>query len=145
MRNTKKTLTRYLITAGCALAASGLLLWMLDFSSAENLAEKYRILSDAFSLPGVLLTCFFGLLWVSSYGFFDGLRYMFSRVGNMFVPGKIPKHETYYDYKMRKQEKREEKEGEQGSLSFLLFVGLGFILVAVIFVVLYESAYVPTK
>ena len=144
MRNTKKTVTRYLTTTVLALAASGVLLWMMNFSSAESLAEKYRILSDAFSVPGVLLVCFFGLLWVSSYGFFDGLKYMFGRIGNMFVPGKIPKHETYYDYKMRRREKREENEG-QGSLSFLLFVGLGLIRVAVIFVALYESAYVPTK
>ena len=144
MKNTKKTVIRYLTTAVCALAASGVLLWMMDFSSAESLAEKYRILSDAFSVPGVLLVCFFGLLWVSSYGFFDGLKYMFGRIGNMFIPGNIPKHETYYDYKMRRREKREENEG-QGSLSFLLFVGLGLILVAVIFVALYESAYVPTK
>lgn len=144
MRNTKKTVTRYLTTTVLALAASGVLLWMMNFSSAESLAEKYRILSDAFSVPGVLLVCFFGLLWVSSYGFFDGLKYMFGRIGNMFVPGKIPKHETYYDYKMRRREKREENE-DQGSLSFLLFVGLGLLLVAVIFVVLYESAYVPTK
>ena len=141
MRNTERPLVRYLTTVGGALAASGGILWLRNFSSAATLAEKYRILSDAFSIPGILLMCFFGLIWVSSDGFFDGLGYTFSRIGGMFVPGMRAKHETYFDYKMRKRDKREEREN--GGFGFLFFVGLAFVLISVVFVILFETVYVP--
>ena len=140
MNGTRKTVIKYLATIGGAMLMCLIVIWLRDLGSEENLAQRYRILADAFSVPGVILMCFSGIMWVSSDGFFDSLGYAFSRVGGMFIPFIKTKHETYYDYKQRKKEKRK-KEG----FWYLFFVGFGFVLISVVFVVLYEMTYVPTK
>jgi len=136
MKNTKKTVIKYLVTIGIAFAATLLVIWLRDLANEEVLQERYRILADAFCVPGVILMCFSGIMWVASDGFFDGLAYAFGRVGGMFIPAYKVKHETFFDYKQRKKEKRAEKEGT--SFWYLFFVGLGFVLVSAIFTVLYE-------
>ncbi len=136
MKNTKKTVIKYLVTIGIAFAATLLVIWLRDLSAEGDLQQRYRILADAFCVPGVILMCFSGIMWVASDGFFDSLGYAFSRVGGMFIPAFKIKHETFFDYKQRKSEKRAEKES--GSFWYLFFVGLGFVLVSAIFTVLYE-------
>ena len=140
MNNTKKTVTKYLVTIGVAALATLLVIWLRDLSAEHDLAQRYRILADAFCVPGVILMCFSGIMWVSADGFFDSLGYAFSRIGGMFMPAYKVKHETYFDYKQRKNDKRAEKEG--GSFWFLFFVGLGYVLVSVVFTVLYEMNFV---
>ncbi len=138
MKNTGNAVVKYLVTIGAAAFASLLILWLRDYWSAQTLVAQYRILADAFTIPGVILMCFSGLMWVSSDGFFDSIGYAFSRVGNMFIPFMKNKHETFYDYKLRKGDKR-----KGGSFWFLFFVGLGFVLVSLIFVILHGTVYVP--
>ncbi len=138
MKDTKKTVIKYLVTFGVALAVSILIICMSNIGSVDSMAEKYKILANAFTIPGVILACFSGLLWVASDGFFDSITYSFSRIGGMFIPMFKSKHETFYDYKQRKKDKRAEKGSE--SFWFLFFVGLAFILISVIFIILYENA-----
>ncbi len=138
MKDTKKTVIRYLITFGAALAVSMLIIWLRDLNYAESAAERYKILSDAFTVPGVVLVCFSGLLKLSSDGFFDSIAYSFSRVGGMLIPFFKTKHETYYDYKMRKAEKR-----GQINFRFLFLVGMVFIIISLIFILLYEKYKLP--
>lgn len=140
MNNTKKTVIKYLLTIGGAALAVLLVIWLRDLAAESDLAQRYRILADAFCVPGAILMCFSGIMWVSSDGFFDSLGYAFSRVGGMFLPAYKVKHETYFDYKQRKNGKRAEKEG--GSFWYLFFVGLGFVLVSAVFTVLYEMNFV---
>ena len=139
MKDGHKLLLKYSITLVSAGLMTLILLWLRDYGAAESLQDKYKILADAFSIPGMLLVLFTGLLWVSSEGVFDGLGYAFSRVGSLFVPfhKKSMEHKTYYDYKMEKKDKR-----AQG-YSFLFFVGLLFIAISVVFILLFESVYVP--
>ncbi len=136
MKDAKKSVVKYLVTIGISFAASLFIMWLRDIGAADTLATQYKILADAFTVPGVILVCFSGIMWVASDGFFDSLGYAFSRVGGMFIPFLRSKHETYYDYKQRKGEKRDEKGN---SFWYLFFVGIGFILVSVVFVVLYET------
>jgi hypothetical protein len=114
-------------------------MWLRGFDSAPSLQEQYRILADSFSIPGLLLVLFTALIWVSSEGAFDGLGYAFSRVGSMFIPfhKKSLEHKTYYDYKMEKKDKRAH------GYSFLFFVGLFYLAVSIVFIILFESVYVP--
>lgn len=139
MKDGHKLLLKYSITTVAAGLFTLLLLWLRDFGSAETLEDQYRILADAFSIPGMLLILFTGLVWVSSEGAFDGLGYAFSRVGSMLIPffKKSLEHQTYYDYKMSKKDKRAH------GYSFLFFVGLVFLAVGIVFIVLHSSVYVP--
>lgn len=141
MKNTKKTLISYAVTTSIGLLAAYAIMSMQGLFTEPDVVVIYRILADAFSVPGVLLMCFAGLVWVSSDGFFDALGYTAARVGGMFIPAYRAKHENYLTYKQRKNKERSEKE--RGSIGFLLFVGLGFFIITIVFYVLYYSVYVP--
>ena len=135
MKNGGKLAIKYLVTAIAGGAFTVFVLWLRDFLGAPTLLEKYRILADAFTIPGVILVMLSLLVWASSEGAFDFLGYAASRVGDMLLPahGLSSKHETYYQYVERKRGKRAK------GFWFLLFVGLAFVAVAVVFVILYET------
>lgn len=139
MKDGHKLLLKYSITTVAAGIFTLLLLWLRDFGSADTLQDQYRILADPFSVPGILLILLTALIWASSEGAFDGLGYAFGRVGSMLIPffKKSLEHQTYYDYKMSKKDKRAH------GYSFLFFVGLVFLAVDIVFILLYESVYVP--
>ena len=135
MKDSRKIILRYTITTAAAGLMSLLALYLRDFGDATTLGDKYRMLADAFTIPGVLLIMFGALVWVSSEGFFDGLTYAFSRFGGMLIPffkgGK--EHLTYYDYKMKMKDKRAH------GYSFMFFVGIVFVAIAVVFIALFYS------
>ena len=139
MKNGHKLLLKYGITIAVAGLFSLLFMWGRGLWTADTPMEQYKILADAFSVPGMLLVLFGALLWVSSEGIFDGLGYAFNRVGSMFIPmhKKSAQHLTYYDYVMEKRGKRVH------GFSFLFFTGLLFIAISVPFIVLFNSVYVP--
>lgn len=136
MKNTKKTVIKYLVTVGIAFVATLLVIWLRDIANEGDIQERYRILADAFCVPGAVLMCSAGIMWVAADGFFDSLAYAFRRAGGMFIPAYKIKHETFFDYKQRKNEKRAEREDTD--FWYLFFVGLGFVLVSAIFTVLYK-------
>ena len=132
MKDNRKVIWRYVITTVSAGLVVLLMLRLNGFWEVDTIIEKYTILADAFTIPGVLLIMISALIWVSSEGFFDGLSYAFSRVGSYLIPfyRKSLEHENYYDYKQRKNEKR------LHGYSFLFFVGLAFFAVAIVFLCL---------
>lgn len=132
MRDTGKTLSKYLLTVGIGLAASIFILFLRGFSFDMPPVSMLAILADAFSIPGIVLVCVSLLIWVASEGTFDMIGYGFGRAASSLIPFMRKNDETFYDYKVRK------KEGRDGrSYWFVCFVGLGFILVAGIFLVIY--------
>ena len=139
MTNSRKVILKYSITTAAAGLMSLFVLYVRDFWNTATLAERYKHLADAFTIPGVLLIMIAALIWISSTGFFDGLTYAFTRIGGMFIPffKKGRQHQTYYDYKMAQKGK------EVKGYSFLFFVGLFFFTVSIVFVILFESVYVP--
>ena len=139
MKDGRKRLLKYSVAILCAAAFSFLILWLNEIGDAEILSDKFKILSDAFTVPGVLLIMVGALIWTSTQGIFDGLGYSFGRIGSMFIPlyQKSFEHLTYYDYKMSKVDKRIK------GYSFLFYVGIGFLVVGILFFVLYKIVYVP--
>ncbi len=139
MNGKKKIILQYSITAVCASIFTLSILWLRNFWTETDLAQKYRILSDAFTVPGVILIMVSLLIWVSSEGFFDGITYALKQVSGMFIPsvGRKYKHVKYHEYKAEKKEKR------LHGYWFLLFVGLVFVAIAVVFLILFNSVYVP--
>lgn len=140
MKDGRKSLTRYSVAIVCAAIAALMILWLKDFGSAETLFERFKLLSDAFAVPGVLMIMVCALIWAGTQGIFDGLGYAFSRFGSMLIPAfkKAYEHETYYDYKMKKEGKR------ASGYSFLFFVGLAYFVVGIVFAILYECTFVPS-
>lgn len=139
MNDGHKRLLKYGITIGATGLFSLVFMWLRGLWTVQTPVERYKILADAFSVPGMLLVLFGALLWVSSEGVFDGLGYAMNRFGSLFIPmhKKSAQHLTYYDYVMGKRGKRVH------GYSFLFFVGLAFIAVSIVFIVLFNSFYVP--
>ncbi len=139
MSSMQKTLRKYLITTAIAGLSTVAILSLRDYWSVTEAVDKYRILADAFTVPGVILMMVSILIWLSSDGQFDGLSYAFRYAGKMLLPflQKKNEHETYYDYKRSREGKR------LHGFSFLFFVGLAFVLIAIVFVWLHSTVYVP--
>ena len=138
MSNTKKMLIKSLIVTGIGVVAFLVVMWLRDFFAQESLAEKYRILADAACIPGAVLVSAAGIVWVSMDGLFDMLGYAMSRVGGTLIPGAKMNSDTFYDYKVKKVEKRADKD--KTTLFTFLFVGIGFLLISVVFTVLNQVA-----
>lgn len=139
MKNIRKILLRYLITTVIGGLLALLVLYLHGYFEATATVERYRILADAFTIPGTILVMVAALIWISSEGMFDGLTYAFGRIGSRLIPfykGSL-KHETYYDYKQSKGNDRPHGYG------FLFFVGVAFLAVAVVFICLHAKIYEP--
>ena len=126
-----------LIKYGSSAAFVALLAWIYvsvrEFGPAP-LVEKYLILCDAFTVPGMLLICFGGLMWASTTGVLDGISYAARYAVFSLIPGKrLERDEKYGDYIERKSQNRVKGYG------FLFFSGLATMVIAVVFMMLYYS------
>ena len=107
------------------------------FSDTMEAAEKYRILSNAFTSPGVILLAVGALVWVSTTGTLDMFSYAIGGLFRRFIPGarltSPAEKETFYDYTQRKNEKRAKGYG------FLFVTGGVFTAVGIIFLILFHT------
>ena len=123
-----------------AVLFCALMVWVYignhDFASLSQL-EKYRILCDAFTVPGLLLILIGLLVWISNQGALDGISYAVRGLFRVFVPGAGFRQnlETYYDYLKRKEEKRVKGYG------FLFLVGGISLAIALMFYFLFYSVF----
>lgn len=104
-----------------------------DFQAAA-LLDRYRMMSDAFALPGYMLILVAGLIWVTNQGALDGVSYCLKMAVAGLIPGKRDSAMKYGDYVEEKREKR------MKGYSFLLFTGLGSVLLSLVFLILYYRA-----
>lgn len=125
-----KTITKYLITIGTGLAAALYVAFIRGIFSETNPSQIFAILSDSFTVPGVLLTGIGGLMFVSNEGGFDALSYGITSFIDLFRKEKKNKYKTFYDYK-------EEKASKTLPVSFVLISGLIFMALAIIMLLLY--------
>lgn len=133
---TKGRLLKYGLTS----AFAGALVYV--YCSSRNLMlqsvmERWRILCDAFTIPGLTLIMVGFLVMIANEGFFDMLSYAASKAVGMFLPGRgfSEKDEKYYDYVQRKKEKRATGFG------FLFVVGGVCMALAMIFLLLFYRLY----
>ena len=135
----KKQLTprQVLIRQTIFTAAAGLVIAILvaALRGASLTAEKNQLvgaLSDGCFVSAVILLGIGMLSVISSIGFFDGVRFGLHKLRQLLP--FVAAHEdpvSYYDFKQKRQEKR-------GSpLKVFLWVGLGFLLFAFLFLSFY--------
>ena len=128
-------LKKYLIAGGIAAIVTFCLLFVRDvFTGTLTLLELVRSLADAFSSSGMLLLAVFCLACLATQGLFDGLGYVGSVAARSLMPGmRFGKYEKYGDYKVRKAENRMKVK----DCFFLLFIGLAFLLVGIVFTIIF--------
>ena len=131
----KVGLVKYSIMAAVVALCAWSYIDLRDFEGAV-LMEKYRMLCDAFTIPGVGLIMIGGLCWVAGQGAVDGLTYAVRFAIFSLIPGKrVERDEKFADYVMRKRGKRTQGYG------FLFWSGLVSLLIAGVFMYLFYSLY----
>ena len=134
-----KSAKTILIKYGCSTAFVALLagLYFLgqDFAGAD-LVNRYRIVCDAFSIPGVVLVMFGSLVWASNQGALLGVSYVVRYAVFSLIPGKrLEREERFGDYVLRKREQKVTGYG------FLFYTGLAALAVALVFMGLFYAHY----
>lgn len=97
--------------------------------------ELYRILCDAFTVPGLLFLMAGLLMTISNAGALDGVGYVVGNAVKMLIPGRAAKMERYKEYLDRKRENRPKGYG------FLYVVGGAAMAVALVFLFLFYQVY----
>ena len=133
---TKVNLAKYGITSAIALA----MIWVYCSSRdlfQQPIMERWRILCDAFTIPGLTFVMIGFLIMVANEGFFDMLSYAASKAVGIFLPGRgfSDNGEKYYDYVQRKRGNRTTGFG------FLFVVGCVLMAFAFLFMFLFYRLY----
>lgn len=130
-----KRWTAFLLKYGITTLVGGLLTWLtLDlhgFSSTMPKLQQYRLLCDAFTIPGVILVMVGFLVMIANAGNFLGLGYAVKHAVKMLIPFGNKKDERYYDYYQRKQ------QGKITGYGFIFVTGVLFMAVAMVFFTLF--------
>lgn len=131
-----KRWTAFLLKYGITALVGGLMAWLtLDlhgFSRTMPQLQQYRLLCDAFTIPGVILVMVGFLVMIANAGNFLGLGYAAKHAVKMLIPFGNKKDERYYDYYQRKQQ-----QGKVKGYGFIFVTGLIFMAVAMVFFTLF--------
>lgn len=134
MKNENKALLiKYAVCFGVASVITLLVFWSKGFFT-DNLGVNIQILSDGFFVSGILLTLFAGMLFVSGEGALIGISFVLRNVALAFTPMGRNKHEVYAKYRERKLASM-----KKSSDHCLLFTGLFFLLIGIIFTVIWYT------
>ena len=134
----KKNLIKYGISVSLALLmAYAFVALRVDFEHPEEtaLVDWYRIVCDAFTVPGLLFLMFGAFMSLSNEGALDGLGYVCVNGLKMLIPGGAMKMERYKEYLERRRANRVKGYG------FLYVMGLGCMAIAGVFMALFYSVY----
>lgn len=124
---TNGKLRKYIITIIVGLVIAFIVLLIRNVFTLKTKVEILHVLSDAFFISGFLLFGFGLLVFASNEGTFDMLVFGFAKLINVFKRDMTKsKYKTFYDYRVSKQEKKQ-------SFGFMVIVGLGLILVSLVF------------
>ncbi len=133
-KKTKAQLIKYGLSIGIGLLVAYVYIALRDFKAVPTV-EKYRVLCDAFSVPGLLLLLAGALMTVTNAGAMEGIGYALSQGLSMLVPGKGLGTESYAEYVERKKNKRVKGYG------FLYISAIPFLAAALIFMILFYTIY----
>ena len=134
-QETKDLLIKYGVCFGVASLIVFVVFWIKGFFT-DSAAVNLQILSDGFVVSGAMLSLYAGLLYVGSEGAFLGVGYILRNVILIFMPMGRKNHELYRDYRERKLSEVKRK-GDRS----MLFTGLFFLAIGVIFAIIWSVKY----
>ncbi len=117
----------------CFVLCSAVTLVMLGTAGTFTKTDSEAIyfdLCNAFSVPGIIMTCFGALVFATNNGAFDMLAFSVIKLFDLFRKDLTKvKYRTFYDYHSAQQ-------GKKRSFAYMIFVGLFFVAVSVVFLLL---------
>ena len=134
-KSQKGTLMKY-IAASLFVAVMAFVYISLRDIQNQPLVEVYRIVCDAFTVPGMLLILLGAMVWVSDLGAFYGVGYVVSYAINSLKFGGLKNTERYADYVDRKR-----SEGHVTGYGFLFVVGGISMVISLVFMFLFYQIY----
>ena len=121
----KAKVRNYAICFGIEAVIAFLVIWSKGFFT-DRAAVNLQILADAFFVPGILVTLFAGMLYVSGEGALIGIGFVLRNAVLTFIPMGRAKQELYADYRARKL-----KEAKPHSARCILVSGLVFLVIGI--------------
>ena len=134
----KGTLIKYAVCFGIEALIAFFVIWSKGFFT-ESAAVNLQILSDAFFVPGVLMTLFAGMLYVSGEGALIGIGFVLRNVVLAFIPMGRARHERYIDYRARKLSEAKKTNYSSILLTGLFFLAVGIVLSLIWYVMFYNA------
>ena len=136
MKQDKKTLlVKYLVCVGIASLITVAVFWIKGFFTADP-GVNVQILSDGFTVSGILLLLFAGMMFISSEGALIGIGFVLRNIAQAFLPMGRKNHEFYAQYRERKM-----AELKRSGDHCLLVCGLIFFLIGVIFTIIWYTEF----
>ena len=126
----KAKVRNYAICFGIEALIAFLVIWSRGFFS-DSASVNLQILSDAFFVPGILMTLFAGMLYVSGEGALIGIGFVLRNVVLAFIPMGRARHEVYADYRARKLSEAKKHDDRCVLVAGLTFLVIGIILTAI--------------
>ena len=129
-RQQRTRLMKYGITTVLTAAA------VIYYAASRNVfqlekLEMYRVLCDAFTLPGIFVMLFGLMMLMNELGALDTLAYFGHYLLHTFLPVAFGEGQSYLDFMEERRSKRTKGYG------FLFIVGGAFTLVGVVFLILF--------
>ena len=111
--------------------------WYINsrWSAELPLVEQYRVLCDAFSIPGIMMVLFGALFSLNNLGALDTIAYLMSYIPRMIAPGAFGEPQQLIDFVESRRAKRSKGYG------FLYVVGFIFLGIALVFLYLFYSVF----
>lgn len=129
----KALLIGYITCFTIASMITLLVFWSKGFFN-HSIGVNVQILADGFFVSGILMTMFAGFLYIGSEGALIGISFVLRNVVLAFIPMGRMRHEKYSQYRERKLAGKKESDN-----SYVLVVGLAFLLVGIILTVVWYT------
>ena len=126
----KSKIIKYGVVSAIGLLMGYFVLNNYGFFESDDVLYRYRVLCDAFTIPGVIFIMCGALVWISQQGMFDTLSYAGKMIKDQF--SREHEHIKYGDYVVEKREKR-----NHGGFGFLVITGLAFVAISLVFFALF--------
>ena len=136
-QETKDALIKYGICIGVEALVAFLVIWSKGFFT-QSAAVNIQILSDAFFVPGVLMTMFAGMAYIGSQGALVGISFVLRNAALTFIPMGRAKQERYADYRERKLRETKKRDNKAILVSGLIFLIIGAALTAIWYAAFYN-------
>lgn len=129
----KSKIIRYAITVLIGVVMAVSVSFIKSLYWLNDTVEIVKVLSDCFSLPGLVLVLFALLVVCSNGGTFDMLTFGVKKVVLLLKRNLSERdRESFYEYRKRRQENKR-------SFAYIMIVGAVYLAIGIIFIAIYYS------
>lgn len=138
-QNNKSLLTKYGICFAVAAFITFIIFWMRGFFT-DRIEVNIQILSDGFSISGMIFLFIAGMMFISEEGGLIGISFVLRNVAMIFIPMGRKNHEVYAKYRERKLGEIKKSGDHCFLVTGLIFFGIGVIMTVIWYTKFYNIA-----